>query len=101
MQIVEKNSPNKRREPRAGNNRPAETQLADKLAESSESNIKDVATAAPLSTSREAKISFFITRAQKAQLRERGYSNEQIAHMKPAEAHKILGLDLSDSAANC
>ena len=39
-----------------------------------------------------AQVSFFITNAQKMQLHERGYSDEQIAKMKPAEAHKILGL---------
>jgi hypothetical protein len=37
-------------------------------------------------------ISFFITKSQRAQLLERGYSGDDIAKMKPAEAHKILGL---------
>jgi hypothetical protein len=35
-------------------------------------------------------VSFFITQAQKAQLRERGFSDAQIREMKPAEAHGIL-----------
>jgi hypothetical protein len=39
-----------------------------------------------------AQISFLITNSQKAQLRERGCSSDEIAKMKPAEAHRILGL---------
>lgn len=39
-----------------------------------------------------AQVSFFITNLQKQQLRERGYSDTDIAKMRPAEAHKILGL---------
>jgi hypothetical protein len=39
-----------------------------------------------------AKFSFFITNSQKAQLRERGFTDEAIAKMKPGEAHEILGL---------
>lgn len=39
-----------------------------------------------------AQVSFFITKSQKIQLRELGYSEDQIAKMKPAEAHSILGL---------
>jgi len=39
-----------------------------------------------------AQVSFFITKAQKTKLHELGYSDEQIAQMKPTEAHKILGL---------
>jgi hypothetical protein len=35
---------------------------------------------------------FFITNSQKAQLRDRGYSDDEIAKMEPAEAHQILGL---------
>jgi hypothetical protein len=46
-----------------------------------------------VASSPEVQVSFFITRAQKAQLRERGYSEDQIAQMKPAEAHRILGLE--------
>jgi hypothetical protein len=38
------------------------------------------------------QVSFFITNSQKHQLRERGYSESEIAQMRPAEAHKILGL---------
>jgi len=57
---------------------------------SSESNV-EAGTEAPPSP--EAQVSFFITQAQKAQLRERGYTDDQIAHMKPAEAHQILGLE--------
>jgi hypothetical protein len=33
-----------------------------------------------------------ITQAQKAQLRELGYSDDDIALMMPAVAHRILGL---------
>jgi hypothetical protein len=33
-----------------------------------------------------------ITQQQKTDLRERGYSDEQIRDMKPEEAHRILGL---------
>jgi hypothetical protein len=33
-----------------------------------------------------------ITQQQRADLRERGYSDEQIRDMKPEEAHKVLGL---------
>jgi hypothetical protein len=40
----------------------------------------------------EAHFSFFITNAQKALLRAKGYSDEEIAKMKPADAHRILGL---------
>jgi hypothetical protein len=39
-----------------------------------------------------AQVSFFITKSQKIQLRELGFSEDQIAKMKPAEAHSILGL---------
>jgi hypothetical protein len=41
---------------------------------------------------KKAQVSFFITKSQKAQLRERGFSEDDIAKMKPGEAHKILGL---------
>jgi hypothetical protein len=45
-------------------------------------------------TLHEAKtgVSFIITKAQKAELRRRGYSEEQIREMKPEDAHKALGL---------
>ena len=33
-----------------------------------------------------------ITQAQKAQLREKGYTDEQISKMKPADAHNALGI---------
>jgi hypothetical protein len=33
-----------------------------------------------------------ITQRQKADLRERGYSDEQIRDMTPNEAHRVLGL---------
>ena len=39
-----------------------------------------------------AKVSFFITERQKAELRARGYDDATISKMKPAEAHKILGI---------
>jgi hypothetical protein len=35
---------------------------------------------------------FFITNSQKAQLRERGYSDDEIAKMMPEKPHQILGL---------
>lgn len=37
-------------------------------------------------------VSFLITQAQKLQLREFGVRDEEIRNMKPAEAHRILGL---------
>jgi hypothetical protein len=36
--------------------------------------------------------SFFVTQAQKDQLRERGYTDEQIREMKPEDAHRALGI---------
>ena len=50
--------------------------------------------AAPLTAHKEAEagISFIITKAQKAELRQRGYSEEQIREMKPEDAHRALGL---------
>jgi cytoskeletal protein CcmA (bactofilin family) len=42
---------------------------------------------------KEGRVSSFITHAQRAQLREHGYSDEDIAQMKSADAHRILGLD--------
>jgi hypothetical protein len=84
-----KNSLNERART-AGNGRHAERQPGTELAVPSESNLEN-ATAAPPSS--KAQVSFFITKAQKAQLREKGYSDDQIAQMKPAEAHRILGLE--------
>jgi cytoskeletal protein CcmA (bactofilin family) len=52
-------------------------------------------TSSPQSESHETKetrVSFFITQAQRAELRARGYSDHDIAQMKPADAHRILGL---------
>ena len=40
----------------------------------------------------ETGMSFIVTRAQKAELRRRGCSEEQIREMKPEEAHRALGL---------
>jgi hypothetical protein len=40
----------------------------------------------------ETGMSFFITKAQKAELQRRGYSEEQIREMKPEDAHRALGL---------
>ena len=40
----------------------------------------------------ETGMSFFITKAQKTELRRRGYSEEQIREMKPEDAHRALGL---------
>src|SRR5208337_3146908 len=39
-----------------------------------------------------ASVPFFITKTQKIRLRELGYDDEKIAQMRPAEAHKILGI---------
>ena len=40
----------------------------------------------------ETGMSFFITKAQKAELRRRGYTEEQIHEMTPEDAHRALGL---------
>jgi hypothetical protein len=40
----------------------------------------------------ETGMSFFITKAQKAELRRLGYSEEQIREMKPEDAHRTVGL---------
>ena len=40
----------------------------------------------------ETGMSFIITKAQKDELRRRGYSEEQIRDMKPEDAHRALGL---------
>jgi len=37
-------------------------------------------------------VSFLITQAQKAQLRDRGFTDEQIRELKPEDAHRALGL---------
>jgi hypothetical protein len=39
-----------------------------------------------------AGVSFIITQAQRDELRQRGYTDEQIREMKPEEAHRELGL---------
>jgi hypothetical protein len=39
-----------------------------------------------------AGMSFFITKAQKAELRRLGYTDDQIREMKPEDAHRALGL---------
>jgi cytoskeletal protein CcmA (bactofilin family) len=41
----------------------------------------------------ETEVSFFITQAQRVALRERGYSDDDIALMIPAVAHRILGVE--------
>jgi hypothetical protein len=51
------------------------------------------AEAAPASSAPPMGVSLFITRAQKATLRERGFSAEAIKHMKPEEAHRHLLLN--------
>ena len=58
------------------------TSLGDPLPESAEPTSK-----VPL-----AGFSLMITRRQKADLRERGYTGEQIRDMTPNEAHRVLGL---------
>jgi len=44
------------------------------------------------SEEKKAQVSFFITNSQKQALRERGYSDNDLAKMRPEEAHKVLGL---------
>ena len=58
------------------------TPLGDPLPERAEPTA-----AAPL-----AGFSLMITQRQKADLRERGYTDEQIRDMTPSEAHRVLGL---------
>jgi hypothetical protein len=48
--------------------------------------------AEPISKALLAGFSLMITRRQKADLRERGYTDEQIRDMTPHEAHRVLGL---------
>jgi hypothetical protein len=58
------------------------TSLGDRLPERAEPTLK-----VPL-----AGFSLMITQRQKADLRDRGYSDEQIRDMTPNEAHRVLGL---------
>jgi hypothetical protein len=37
-------------------------------------------------------VSFIITQAQKDELRQHGYTDEQIREMKPEDAHRALGI---------
>jgi hypothetical protein len=46
----------------------------------------------PISKVPLAGFSLMITRRQRADLRERGYTDEQIRDMTPDEAHRVLGL---------
>lgn len=48
--------------------------------------------AEPISKAPLAGFSLMITRRQKADLRERGYTDEQIRDMTPNQAHRVLGL---------
>jgi hypothetical protein len=48
-----------------------------------------------------AEVPFMITTAQKAQLRELGYSDAAIANMRPEEAHKILSHDRCAPPGDC
>jgi hypothetical protein len=48
--------------------------------------------AEPTSKAALAGFSLMITRRQKADLRERGYTDEQIRDMTPHQAHRVLGL---------
>jgi hypothetical protein len=53
-------------------------------------------TSSPQSESHETKeteSSSFIIQAQRAELRERGYPDDDIALMIPAVAHRLLGLE--------
>jgi hypothetical protein len=56
-------------------------------------NVQPAAKASP------AGISLMITRRQKADLRERGYTGDQIRDMKPEEAHRVLGLQPPSTSA--
>jgi hypothetical protein len=58
------------------------TSLGDRLPERAEPSSK-----VPL-----AGFSLMITQRQKADLRERGYTDEQIRDMTPNQAHRVLGL---------
>jgi hypothetical protein len=62
-------------------------------ASTSQRTVEERTGPAPVSSSSDAHMSFFITRAQRVKLRKKGYSEDQIAQMKPAEAHKMLGLE--------
>ena len=57
----------------------------------SESEPAKLEPAPTFSEDKKAQVSLFITNSQKQQLRERGYSDSDIAKMRPAEADKILG----------
>ncbi len=57
-----------------------------------ETSVSDETETPPESGASPQSVSFFITKAQRATLREQGYTDEQIAKMKPADAHKILGI---------
>jgi putative DNA primase/helicase len=47
-----------------------------------------------------AGVSFLITKAQKEELRNRGFTEDQIREMTPAEAHKRLGHGLAGSSSS-
>ena len=53
-----------------------------------EAIIKRLSVREPLSTG----VSFLITHHQKAELRDRGFTDDQIYTMTPEEAHRLLGI---------
>jgi hypothetical protein len=53
-----------------------------------EAILKPLAVQEPRSTG----VSFLITHHQKAELRDRGFTDDQILTMSPQEAHRLLGL---------
>ena len=70
----------------------AKLELDKEILAESEPDPTESATVDPPSPAPKQGVPFFITQSQKVRLREQGYSDEQIAKMKPTEAHQILGL---------
>jgi len=64
----------------------AKLQLDKEILADPDSSFPDVVE----SPSGQAQVSFFITNAQKNDLRKQGYTDDAIAKMKPADAHKLL-----------
>ncbi|UGY13192.1 hypothetical protein HAP48_0031975 [Bradyrhizobium septentrionale] len=44
-----------------------------------------------------AQVPFMITQAQKEALRQKGFDDDQIAHMTPEKAHQLLGITPAQS----
>ena len=69
---------------------PAREPIARPVAE--DASISEDLTTFGAQPAAKAGVSLMITRQQKADLRARGYTVEQIRDMKPEEAHRVLGL---------